>query len=352
MNRTLTLAAAGLGAWWLYRALSDPGHSFRGKNALVTGGSRGLGLVLSRELLARGANVAICARDPKELDLAYDDLQGRGGRVVAVPCDLTERREVIDMVTAVERRLGTIDALINNAGIIGVGPLETMTFDDFERAMATHFWASLYTTTAVLPGMLARREGCIINVSSIGGKIAVPHMLPYVASKFALVGLSAGLRTELAGTGVKVMTVCPGLMRTGSHLNAEFKGSHDREYAWFALGNAIPGLSISAESAARAILDASARGEAELVLTLPAKLAVLMQGLMPGLMADIAGLVDRWFLPGPGDGDTRSRSGRESRGVLPDWVTTFTDQAATQNNELAAGRHSRTPPPVPASAPA
>src|SRR5262245_26660267 len=100
MNRTLTLAAAGLGAWCLYRTLSAPRYSFRGKNALVTGGSRGLGLVLARELLARGANVAVCARDTEELDRAFDDLRGRGGRVVAVPCDLTERREVIDMVRA------------------------------------------------------------------------------------------------------------------------------------------------------------------------------------------------------------------------------------------------------------
>jgi len=168
-------------------------------------------------------------------------------------------------------------------------------------------------------------------------------MLPYVASKFALTGFSTGLRIELAGTGVVVTTVCPGLMRTGSHLNAKFKGQHDREYAWFALGNAIPGLSISAEGAARSILDASARGDGELVLTLPAKLAVLMQALVPDVTADMGGLIGRYFLPGPGDGDTTQVPGHDSRGVLPDFVTTLSDQAAERNNEMLGARIPPTP---------
>jgi len=343
---TLTLAAAGLGAWWLFRALSRPSYSYRGRHVFITGGSRGLGLVLAREMLRRGARVAVCARDREELDLAYHDLSPRG-RVVAIECDVTQLGEVREAVATARARLGPIDVLVNNAGIIGVGPLETQTLEDFERCMRTHFWASLYTTLEVLPHMRQQKEGRIVNVSSFGGKVAVPHLLPYVASKFALVGLSHGLRAELAGTGVMVTTVCPGLMRTGSHLNAEFKGQHDQEYAWFALGNAIPGLSMSAESAARAIADAAADGQAELVLTLPAKLAVLMQAVCPELTYDLARLVHRWMLPGPGDGDTTSVRGRDSRGTLPEFVTTFTDKAAARNNELAAGRFSQTPPPLP-----
>src|SRR5262245_59124293 len=324
----LTLTAAGLGAWWLYRTLSSPSYSFRGKNAFITGGSRGLGLVLARELLAQGANVAVCARDAGELALAYADLAGRGGRVVVVRCDVTDHDSVRDAVLLARARLGPIDVLVNNAGVIGVGSLETQTLDDFERAMKTHFWASVYTTFEVLPQMRQRRQGRIINVSSFGGKVAAPHLLPYVASKFALTGFSNGLRIELAGSGVVVTTICPGMMRTGSHLNARFKGQHEREYAWFALGNAIPGLSISAESAARKILDASARGEGEVVLTLPAKLAVLMQALFPDLTADAAGLVGRYLLPGPGDGDPTLVPGHHSRGVLPEFVTTLSDRAS------------------------
>src|SRR5262245_12088783 len=344
MNGPLTLAAAGLGAWWLYRTLSRTSYSFRGRNAFVTGGSRGLGLVLARELLARGANVAVCARDAEELDLAYDDLQGRGGRGVVVRCDVTDEASVRDAIATVRGRLGPIDVLINNAGIIGVGPLETMTLDDFDKNMKVHFWASVYTTFEVMPEMRRRKQGRIVNVSSIGGKVAVPHLLPYVASKFALTGFSTGLRIELTGTGIAVTTVCPGMMRTGSHVNARFKGQHGREYAWFALGSSIPGLSISAESAARTILDACARGDGEVVLTLPAKIAVLMQALFPDLTADAAGVVGRSLLPGPGDGDTTLVAGHYSRGELPEFVTALPDRASEQNNELVGRRRPEATP--------
>jgi len=166
MHQAFTLAAAGLGAWWLYRTLSRPSYSFRGKNAFVTGGSRGLGLVLALELLGRGANVAVCARDAEELDLAFFDLQQRGGRVVVIRCDVTDHADVRHAVQVAQDRLGPIDVLINNAGIIGVGPLDTMRLEDFDLALKTHLWASLYTTFEVLPQMRQRKQGRIINVSS------------------------------------------------------------------------------------------------------------------------------------------------------------------------------------------
>ncbi len=338
MNALLQMGALALGGWWAWRNLLMSRYDFRGKNVLVTGGSRGLGLVLSRQLVARGASVAICARDQEELRRAFDDIRARGGRVVAVPCDVTDQSSVRRMVAEARSRLGEIDVLVNNAGIIGVGPMEEMTLEDFERAMKTHFWGSLYAILEVLPAMRARKAGRIVNISSIGGKVAVPHLLPYSASKFALVGLSNGLRAELLKDGVVVTTVCPGLMRTGSHLNAEFKGQHDREYAWFALGNSLPGLSISAEDAAAAILDASSRGDAEAVLTLPAKLAVLMQTLMPDLTEGLLSVAEQVVMPGPGGIGKASAKGSESRGVLPGWVTTLTDDAAKRNNELAAAR--------------
>lgn len=99
--------------------------------------------------------------------------------------------------------------------------------------------------------MRRQRGGRIVNVSSVGGKIGVPHLLPYTASKFALTGLSEGLRVELKRERILVTTVCPGLMRTGSPRNALFRGKHKREYAWFAIADSLPLLSISAESAAR-----------------------------------------------------------------------------------------------------
>ena len=165
------------------------------------------------------------------------------------------------MVETVTRHYGRIDILINNAGIMVVAPVETLTRADFERVMAVNFWGVLNPTLEVLPGMRARGTGRIVNITSIGGKIAVPHLLPYSCAKFAAVGLSEGLRAELADTGISVTTVVPGLMRTGSHLNAEFGGEQEAEYRWFALGASAPyPMAIGADRAARLIVRAIKRG--------------------------------------------------------------------------------------------
>lgn len=193
--------------------------SLANKVVVVTGGSRGLGLVLARALLARGARVAICARDVEALDRVHHELSARG-TVFAAPCDVTDRADVGRFMWRVKEALGPIDALINNAGVIQVGPMELMAAEDFDAALSAHFWAPLFTTLAVLPQMRRRREGRIVNIASIGGKVALPHLLPYSVSKFALHGFSSGLRSELAKDGIRVTTVCPGLMRTGSAGNA------------------------------------------------------------------------------------------------------------------------------------
>lgn len=301
---------------------------------LVAGASRGLGLLIARELVARGAKVAILARDPAALALAREDLERRGGAVIAVTCDVGEAAQVESAVQAVRERFGRIDALINVAGVIEVGPEETMTVADYEEAMRTHFWGPLHTALAVLPELRTRREGRIVNISSVGGKIPVPHLLPYSASKFALTGLSEGLTAELAKDNIRVTTVCPGLMRTGSQRNVTVKGKNAEEYAWFKVSGSLPLVSMSADRAARLIVDAMDRGDAELVTTLPAKLAVLVHGLAPGLTARMLSIVHA-MLPGPGGNGTARKFGHESESAISrSWVTRLTDRAAERNNEL------------------
>jgi NAD(P)-dependent dehydrogenase (short-subunit alcohol dehydrogenase family) len=309
-----------------------------GARVLITGGSRGLGLVLAREFGRQGARLAICARDVDELDRAGRDLQGRGLDVVAVPCDVRVRGQVENMVRSVAERMGGIDILVNNAGIIQVGPLDTLTLADYEDAMAANFWAAVYVTHAILPLLRRQGGGRIVNISSIGGKVSVPHMLSYSASKFALTGWSEGLRAELAREGILVTTVCPGLMRTGSPRNATFKGEHRAEYAWFSVSDALPGLSVAAERAARAVIAACRAGEAEVVLTVPAKVAVKVHGLFPGLTAGILGLLNR-LLPGPGGVGQAGVRGSESESrISPSWLTTLGDEAARRNNEIPGPR--------------
>lgn len=324
------LALAGL-AWW---GLSHRRrYKLAGKVVLITGGSRGLGLVLARELARKGARLAICGRDIDTLDRATEELGKLGAEVIALPCDVSQLDEVDRMIREVRRQYGRIDVLINNAGVIEVGPLGSMTLEDFEEAVGVHLWGPLYTTLAVIPEMRARGDGHIVNISSIGGKLSIPHLLPYSASKFALVGLSEGLTAELAPYGIRVTTVCPGLMRTGSPRNATFKGRHHREYAWFKLSDSLPLLSMSALRAARQVIAAIERGDREAILSLPAKVASRFHGLFPGLTARLLGWVNR-LLPEPGGIGTERALGKESDSALSrSWLTALTDRAALRNNE-------------------
>jgi short-subunit dehydrogenase len=182
--------------------------------------------------------------------------------------------------------------------------------------------------------MRARREGRIVNISSVGGKISVPHLLPYCASKFALTGLSEGLHAELARDNVLVTTVCPGLMRTGSPRNAQFKGKHRAEYAWFSIADSTPVLSTSADNAARKIVDACRRGDAELIFPALTRLAVSFDGLFPGVTAEILGQVNRTLPDAGGVGTERVRGAESQSRVSPSPLTALGDRAAARNNEL------------------
>ena len=127
------------------------------------------------------------------------------------------------------------------AGTIQVGPLDNLRRSHIEEAVATMLWGPVNTALAVAPAMTTRGRGHIAIISSVGGQIAAPHLLAYSTAKFAAVGFGKSLHNELSGTGVTVTTVTPGLMRTGSHLHAQFVGQQAEEYAWFATAASLPG---------------------------------------------------------------------------------------------------------------
>jgi NAD(P)-dependent dehydrogenase (short-subunit alcohol dehydrogenase family) len=203
-----------------------------------------------------------------------------------------------------------------------------MSREDFENAMATHFWGPLHLILETAPIMRHRGFGRIVNIASIGGRIAVPHLAPYSASKFALVGLSDALRAELDPHGIRVTTVSPGLMRTGSPVNADFKGQHDEEYAWFKVSSSIPGLTIAAERAARKILDACRYGDPSLTITPVAKAAAVANVVMPATVARAMMLVTR-MLPAA----TGMTGDAVTKGIQSD-ATRLSDAAAIANNEV------------------
>jgi short-subunit dehydrogenase len=309
-------------------------YDFRNRLVVITGGSRGLGLVLARQLADEGAALVLCARDADELNSAADELQQRASFLATYVCDLSQPEEIGDLFARIRRQVGSVDVLINNAGIIQVGPIEAMTMDDYEQAMAVHFWAPLLCMNHVLLDMRRRGEGRIVNISSIGGQIGVPHLVPYCASKFALNGLSQGLRAELIKDGVYVTTVCPGLMRTGSPRNALFKGKHRAEYTWFSISGSIPPFSMNADRAARQVISACRYGRAKVTLSIPAKLAVAANTLAPELTADVLSL-GASMLPGYGGIGRTTLAGRHSESTFsPSILTALNERAAAKNNEL------------------
>lgn len=325
------VAAAG---WAISRALRKS-FSFADKSVLITGGSRGLGLVIARRIAAEGGRVALLARDATELARARDEISATGGEAISIVCDLLDRSQIESAVEKVISRFGTIDVLINNAGVIEVGPLAHMQREDFERSMNIHFWAPFNLIRKVVPHMRRGGGGRIVNISSIGGKLAVPHLAPYCAGKFALVGLSDSMRAELALDNIHVTTVTPGLMRTGSHVNAKFKGNHSAEYAWFSVAASLPVGSMSDECAARKIVEACRLGQPALIMPVPARIGIAGNALFPNLTGHVMKLVNRLLPRATSAGGNQLRSGWESRGATPEsgWIGRFTDRMAQRNNE-------------------
>jgi short-subunit dehydrogenase len=336
MRKTFAIIGAVAGAGFAARALLRRSRYFALDNrvVLITGGSRGLGLLLGREAASRGARVAICARDEVELQRAADELRDRGADVLAVQCDLTVRPQVEEFVNGTIRHFGGIDFLIHNAGTITVGPVETMTIDDYDEAIRLHLGAAVYAAHAVLPHMRLRGQGRIVNVTSIGGKVPAPHLLPYTASKFALVGFSEGLRAELLKDNVYVTTVVPGLMRTGSPRNAFFKGHVEQEYAWFSTADVLPLISMDAARMARRIIAAAEHGDAELILPWSAKIQAKLHALFPGLATDLAGLINRLLPEAGGVGTTRVVGALSESALRPQFAVEANEAAARANNEL------------------
>ncbi len=333
-KRSLAWLAAGTGVLMAWQKLLryQRQYDLHGKVVLVTGSSRGLGLGLAEEYARAGARLIICAREPEELEQARQKLAQQGAAVLAVQCDMTDREQVQRLIDQGTEHYGQIDVLVNNAGIITVGPIASQTLEDFEISINVMFWGPVYATMAVLPQMLARKSGRIVNITSIGGKISAPHLLPYNSAKFAAVGFSEGLHAELAKDGIHVLTIAPGLMRTGSPLHARFKGNSEKEYAWFGLSDNLPGISMDAHVAAQKIVQATQNGDTDLTLTLPAKLVAAIHGTMPGLTADVLGVVNR-FLPAAQGNQKQVKEGAE----IP-----FAKSALTPLGEKAAHEFNQT----------
>ena len=304
-----------------------------GKTVLITGGSRGLGLALAEEFGAYGARIAICARDTTEMEKARQKLASKRIEAHGFPADVTQPAQVNSLVQEVISRFGALDILINDAGAITVGPFASFTQTDFEEAMNLMFWAPVNVTRAVLPYMQKMHSGQIINIGSLGGRVSIPHLLPYCCAKFALIGFSTGLTTELKRDGIRVLTVVPGLMRTGSYLNAEFKGTPKNEFAWFGLLGNLPGFSVAADYAAAQIREAVQRGDSNCTISLPAKALIALEALAPDVNRSLLEFATNLLPDGQG---TMRQSGKRlnpALGAVFQGLTSLGRMAAQRFNE-------------------
>jgi short-subunit dehydrogenase len=331
----VTVAATLAGAVLAARRGPD---DIRGEVAVVTGASRGLGLLLARELARHSCPLVICARDAAELDRAAGQLRATGAEVTAVACDVTDEASPQLLVDTAIERYGRLDILVSNAGIIQVGPVEAGQAGLYQDALDTMALAPVRLALTALPVMRRQGHGRIVTIASVGGKLSVPHLLPYSTAKFAAVGFSEGLRAELGRGPVTVTTVVPGLMRTGSHLQARFTGRADREFTWFSLGASLPLISMDAERAARQIITAVRGRRAEIILTPAAQLVARVAGLAPGLTSEVMHAVQRLALPSRPDREGGEPvPGHELDPALPrkafDRLTTLGRAAAARFNE-------------------
>jgi NAD(P)-dependent dehydrogenase (short-subunit alcohol dehydrogenase family) len=337
-------AAAGLltalAASIAVRRLTSHRHGFRGQVVLITGGARGLGFALADRFVREGARVVLVSRSAAELERARARLSQVPGDVLEFTCDIRRRGAVERLVETVVAECGRLDVLVNCAGIIQSAPFDHVTLGDFEDSLATHFWGPLFTIAAALPHLEASR-GRVVNISSIGGRIAVPHLLPYCVGKFALAALSDGLHAELAARRVSVLTVTPGLMRTGSHRNVTVRGRHRAEARWFALGTATPLTAMAVGRAARQIVEACRSRRARLTVGVQARLGEIANVLAPELSARLAALASSAILPAPSgdEGGDRSRRSRDLN--LGRIVRLFATKAAVQTNQTLAADEAR-----------
>jgi 3-oxoacyl-[acyl-carrier protein] reductase len=206
-------------------APSDKELPLSGKVALVTGSSRGIGRAITRKLAGLGAAVAVCGRDEQAVNVAANELRASGAGVFALTADVTRAADVATLVSKTEQSLGPISILVNNAGIGLFGPAHEKSEEEWDRVLNTNLKSAFLVSRAVVPGMIQRRSGDIINISSLAGRNTFAGGGIYCASKWGLIGLSGCMAEDLRGHGIRVCVICPGSVAT------EFAGRGPKDAA-------------------------------------------------------------------------------------------------------------------------
>lgn len=240
--------------------------------AVITGASEGIGAAIARRFAGEGARVVLAARSEEKLEALAEELGSE--RALAVPTDVTDAEQVKRLMARTREHFGGLDILVNNAGVGLYASVAEMAWADFEQMWKVNFFGVVRCIREALPDLRERR-GMVVNISSVAGKLAIPYLTGYCASKFALNAFSTGLRMELAQAGVRVVVVCPGTVRTPFHQSAFRSNRLPEVFAQRSRGG------ISAERVAAATLRAVVRGRREVVVPWRLRLAVGFRNLLP-----------------------------------------------------------------------
>jgi len=236
-------------------------RALAGRTALITGASRGLGVYIARALAAEKMNLVLAARSREMLEGVAAELREDGVRILAVPCDVTEQPALEGLVMAAQNEFGDIDVLVNNAGALVLFPFHRLGITDMERAIRLNLTSAMILTRLVLPGMLERRSGHVVNISSIAGKWGPPFDQVYAATKAGLIGFTESLRTEYYGTGVSASVICPGYVEEAGMYHDGREATGAEATAW--VGRTWP------RNVARAVVRAIRHDRTEVVVNTP-----------------------------------------------------------------------------------
>ena len=253
---------------------------------LITGASQGIGKATALLFAQNGYNLVLASRRVEPLTATAQEVQSLGQKVLSVPCDVKDPQQVANLVNKALAEYGSIDVLINNAGIYSSGTVEDFSLEDWHQTIDTNLWGYIHTIHALLPSMLARGSGTIVNLVSIAGKVPIAYLVPYSTSKFALTGLTEAMHSELKPKGIHVCGIYPNVIKSSLMERAIFRGKdeQDAEARRNQLNQVISTPVVEKpEDVAKAIWDGVKNQRSE-VLVGSANVAKAAYGVFPGLM--------------------------------------------------------------------
>lgn len=250
-------------------------RELNGRTAILTGASRGLGVDVARALAREGVDLVLAARSQPELEQVASEIRATGRRAVVVPCDVSSPADRQRLVDATLAEFGKCDILVNNAGIEMTAFYEEQPEDEIARVIDVNLTSAMLLTRAILPHMLERKTGHVVNVASLAGKVPMPYSVPYSASKAGLIAFTEGIRNEFRKRGVSASAICPGFVS-----DAGMYADWEREVGLKAGFLAKP---VTPEKVARNVVKAVQKDRPEmLVFWMPGRSTTALAEMMPG----------------------------------------------------------------------